>query len=86
MAIAGSCLSTMPPSPSQWRTLVLESPRRLNLRLFCTPKTPVKDTLDVWPALPLIVEGRARVLVNKFSWDATDARKIWCFGHTTQWS
>ena len=30
---------------------------RLNLRLFCTPKTPTKDTLDVWPALPLIVES-----------------------------
>ncbi len=41
----------------RWRTLVLESPRRLNLRLFCTPKTPARDTLDVWPALPLIVEG-----------------------------
>ena len=39
----------------RWRTLVLGSPRRLNLRLFCTPETPARDTLDVWPALPLIV-------------------------------
>ena len=41
----------------RWRTLVFESPRRLNLRLFCTPKTPARDTLDVWPALPLLING-----------------------------
>jgi F-box-like len=41
----------------RWRNVVLRSPRHLNLRLFCTPKTPARDTLDVWPALPLIVEG-----------------------------
>jgi hypothetical protein len=41
----------------RWRGLVFESPRRLNLRLFCTPETPARTTLDVWPALPLIVSG-----------------------------
>ena len=41
----------------RWRSLVLSSPRRLNLRLVCTPKTSARDTLDIWPALPLIVEG-----------------------------
>jgi hypothetical protein len=41
----------------RWRSLVFGSPRRLNLQLFCTPKTPARDTLDVWPALPLIVKG-----------------------------
>jgi hypothetical protein len=41
----------------RWRTLVLGSPRHLNLQLCCTPKTPAKDTLDVWPVLPLIVKG-----------------------------
>ena len=41
----------------RWRRLVLGSPRRLKLQLFCTPNTPVKDTLNVWPALPLIVHG-----------------------------
>jgi hypothetical protein len=41
----------------RWRTVVLGSPRRLNLQLYCTSETPVKDTLDVWPALPLIVRG-----------------------------
>jgi hypothetical protein len=39
----------------RWRNLVFASPRRLNLQLCCTPETPVKDGLDVWPALPLIV-------------------------------
>ena len=41
----------------RWRSLVLESRRRLNLQLYCTPKTPARDKLDVWPALPLIVVG-----------------------------
>ncbi|KAN0105669.1 hypothetical protein V8E52_010788 [Russula decolorans] len=41
----------------RWRILVFESPRRLNLRLFCTPKTFTRDKLDVWPALPLVIYG-----------------------------
>jgi hypothetical protein len=41
----------------RWRNLVFGSPRRLNMRLFCTPKTPARDTLHVWPALPLVVAG-----------------------------
>ena len=45
----------------RWRTLVLASPRRLNLQLFCTPDTPASDTLDIWPALPLIVWGAIRL-------------------------
>jgi hypothetical protein len=36
------------------RRVVFQSPRRLNLRLICTARTPVKDTLDAWPALPLL--------------------------------
>ena len=41
----------------RWRSLVLGSPRRLNLRLYCTYKTPIRDILDVWPALPLLICG-----------------------------
>ena len=37
--------------------VVFGSPRRLNLRLVCTTKTPAKDTLDVWPAFPLIIQA-----------------------------
>ena len=43
----------------RWRSLVFGSPRRLNLQLFCTPETRAMDTLDVWPALPLIIDGNA---------------------------
>jgi hypothetical protein len=40
----------------RWRTVVFQSPRRLNLRLLCTYKTPARDNLDVWPPLPLIIQ------------------------------
>ena len=36
----------------RWRRLVFQSPHRLNLRLVCTPKTPLSD---IWPPLPLII-------------------------------
>ena len=39
----------------RWRSLVFESPRRLNLQLVCTSAMPARDTLDVWPALPLLI-------------------------------
>ena len=39
----------------RWRSIVFASPRRLNLRLVCTPETPARDMLDVWPSLPLLV-------------------------------
>ena len=39
----------------RWRSLVFGSPRRLNLRLVCSTQTPARDTLDVWPALPLFI-------------------------------
>ena len=41
----------------RWRGLVLGSPRRLNLQLCCTTRTPARETLDVWPALPLLIQG-----------------------------
>ena len=37
----------------KWRTVVFASPRRLNLRLYCTTKTPVREVLDIWPPLPI---------------------------------
>jgi F-box-like len=40
----------------RWRSVVFGSPRRLNLRLFCSNKTPARDTLDLWPALPLYID------------------------------
>ena len=41
----------------RWRSLVLGSPRRLNLQIYCSPNKRVRDMLDVWPAFPLIVGG-----------------------------
>ena len=40
----------------RWRRIVFGSPRRLNLRLVCSDKTPARDMLDVWPALPLYIQ------------------------------
>jgi hypothetical protein len=39
----------------RWRRVVFGSPRHLNLRLVCTPETPARETLDVWPSLPLLI-------------------------------
>ena len=39
----------------RWRSVVFQSSSRLNLHLYCTAETPARDTLDVWPALPLLI-------------------------------
>ena len=44
----------------RWRRIVFGSPLRLNLRLFCSNKTPARDTLDVWPAFLLHIQCRER--------------------------
>ena len=41
----------------RWRCLVFASPRRLNLQLVCTSRTHIRERLDVWPPLPLVVDG-----------------------------
>lgn len=41
----------------RWRHVVFGSPRRLNMQLYCTVRTPVRETLDVWPALPIVIFG-----------------------------
>ena len=40
----------------RWRGVVFGSPRRLNLRLVCTSRTRARDTLDIWPALPVFIQ------------------------------
>ncbi|KAI9443723.1 hypothetical protein F5148DRAFT_269890 [Russula earlei] len=40
----------------RWRNVVFASPRRLNLQLVCTQGRPVEKTLDLWPALPIIIQ------------------------------
>ena len=41
----------------EWRIVVFGSPRRLDLRLLCTASTPVREMLDIWPPLPIVVRG-----------------------------
>ena len=41
----------------KWRNVIFGSPRRLNLRLSCKARTPVRDTIDAWPLLPILVWG-----------------------------
>jgi hypothetical protein len=41
----------------RWRCLVFGSTRRLDLRLCYKPRTPARKSLDVWPALPLLIES-----------------------------
>ena len=40
----------------KWRNIILGSPVRLDLRLYCTPRTKVMKLLDVWPSLPIIID------------------------------
>ena len=41
----------------KWRTVVFGSPRRLNVHLVCTARTPMRKTLDIWPPLPIFIRG-----------------------------
>jgi len=39
-----------------WRQIVLVSPRRLNLRIFCAQGTPVRKNIGIWPAFPIVID------------------------------
>ena len=39
----------------KWRDVAFRSPRRLDLRLLCKPSTTVRETIDAWPLLPILV-------------------------------
>jgi hypothetical protein len=40
----------------RWRQIAFASPQRLNLEIYCTPGTPVRKNLGIWPALPIAIE------------------------------
>ena len=40
----------------RWRQVVFGSPVRLDLRIFCTSRTPVGKNLGIWPALPILID------------------------------
>ena len=48
----------------RWRSVVFQSPLRLNLQLRCTRTTRARDTLDIWPPLPLIIRDY-RIFADK---------------------
>ena len=58
----------------KWRNIVFGSPRRLNLRLYCSSSTPVRRTLDVWPPLPIVIK-----VFSKETWDGGNI--ITALGH-----
>jgi hypothetical protein len=40
----------------RWRSIVLASPRRLDLKLYCTRRRSVNSkTLEIWPELPIVI-------------------------------
>ncbi|KAH9961393.1 hypothetical protein BJV74DRAFT_353413 [Russula compacta] len=41
----------------RWRYLVFASPLRLNLILYCTARKPVREILETWPPLPIVIRG-----------------------------
>ena len=50
----------------RWRHIILASPRRLDLRIACNPRTPTRKLLDIWPPFP--------ISVSSSPWLRTDAR------------
>ena len=44
----------------RWRQVIFESPRRLNLQIRCTRRTPVKKDLGIWPAFPIVIDYRTK--------------------------
>ena len=41
----------------RWRCIVFASPEQLHLCLVCTPDRLTKNTLAVWPSLPIVISS-----------------------------
>ena len=39
----------------RWRSIAFGSPRRLNLRIFCSERVPVRKNLESWPSFPIVL-------------------------------
>ena len=39
----------------RWRRLIFGSPRGLDVQILCTHGTPVMESLDIWPPLPIAI-------------------------------
>jgi hypothetical protein len=63
LSVFGFYLDTSPRSwdrlvhvCKKWRHIIFASPRGLRLRLYCTHGTPVSEALNLWPALPIVMQ------------------------------
>ena len=43
-----------------WRQIIFASPRYLDLRILCTPRTTVRKVLGIWPDFPIAMDSRYR--------------------------
>ena len=41
----------------RWRRVIFASPVHLNLTLVCTFKTPARESLDIWPPIPIALHS-----------------------------
>jgi hypothetical protein len=48
-----------------WRIVVFGSPRRLDLKLHCSPRVRVREMINVWPLLPIIVEAHRLEMLHR---------------------
>ena len=39
----------------RWRHVIFGSPLHLNLTLVCTARTPARESLDIWPPIPIVL-------------------------------
>ncbi|KAI9463372.1 hypothetical protein F5148DRAFT_200384 [Russula earlei] len=54
----------------RWRSVVFVSPRRLDLRLEYSGKSPISEMQDVWPDLPVVINlARSPWIVSKSYWE-----------------
>lgn len=49
----------------RWRSVIFESPRRLDLQIVCTEKTPTRTSLDIWPCFPIKLVGSLLCMVDE---------------------
>jgi len=56
----------------RWRHIILASPRRLDLRVSCTPSTPTRNLLNIWPSFLISITAFFRL----FSVSAEDEENI----------
>ena len=68
----------------RWRSIAFGSPSRLNLRIFCSERIPVRENLDFWPPFPIVLTvdyyrrlGDDNILATLEHRDRVSHIKIW---------